>query len=404
MTPATRIKVVDILYSIYGQKALVDFKCPFVDVTPLHLDGIRWALSAGIVKGVSPKHFDSFREITKQELCTIMLRLNDIHDFDYKQSEELYTNIPFYAVDDDVLTVGDIYSAIVANGFPYDEVKPVPFPNRVRVYPKSADDYKQYVNAAMDVLARGITIDYRDLSELDKKQIEDELLTDAGRVAMHQYDDEVWYQPKLRYDSALEPVIKDGGIDIYSWYTEAHVLVCDLDPFLTAYADKDLSTWADSVYKSVIQPESSQVDKVVAAVDWLCQNTSYDKVTLGVYEKSNSFLYAKKSHSILGIKESGIAVCDGYNSMFCYLMERAGIPCITVVGSTKSQEMADANNYSHAWAKVKIDNNWYNVDTSWADTWSKDLYVLKSDATMISNHHYPCIYNNGAYTALDDFV
>lgn len=54
-------------------------------------------------------------------------------------------------------------------------------------------------------------------------------------------------------------------------------------------------------------------------------------------------------------------ICLGYASTFQLLMDLSGIECITVHGT------AHAGTAEHAWNLVRLDGEWYAVDTTWDD-------------------------------------
>ena len=54
---------------------------------------------------------------------------------------------------------------------------------------------------------------------------------------------------------------------------------------------------------------------------------------------------------------SGSTVCTGYTSVFRDILNRAGVPCVSV--SSESME--------HTWNLVQIDGSWYHVDVTWDD-------------------------------------
>lgn len=52
--------------------------------------------------------------------------------------------------------------------------------------------------------------------------------------------------------------------------------------------------------------------------------------------------------------------CSGYAKSMQYLCDLAGIESMVVVGSNE-------NNESHAWNVIKVNGDWYNLDTTWDD-------------------------------------
>ena len=60
-------------------------------------------------------------------------------------------------------------------------------------------------------------------------------------------------------------------------------------------------------------------------------------------------------------------VCDGYTLAFEYLLQQCGIEAIYIGGSAGDTIW---NTGGHAWSMVKIDGNWFEVDSTWDDTWN----------------------------------
>ena len=61
------------------------------------------------------------------------------------------------------------------------------------------------------------------------------------------------------------------------------------------------------------------------------------------------------------------AVCDGYTLAFEYLLQQCGIEAVFIGGMAGSSE---ANSGGHAWNVVKMDGEWYEVDSTWNDSGS----------------------------------
>ena len=83
-------------------------------------------------------------------------------------------------------------------------------------------------------------------------------------------------------------------------------------------------------------------------------------------------------------------VCEGYARSMLYLLQRLGIKSIYIVGTGFTDKKI-----MHAWNKVQINDNWYNLDATWDDDMTasspnsfKDEF-LKSDADFQANHPDP---------------
>lgn len=131
------------------------------------------------------------------------------------------------------------------------------------------------------------------------------------------------------------------------------------------------------------QDISSDNAKLLNILESVAEKTSsfseYEKVKY-IYEYINAnTIYAESdgySSSIIGTLLNGVAVCQGYSLSFKYLCDYIGIDCVVVV----SDEM------DHAWNIVEVDGAWYYVDTTWADTGTKDYFLLGS--TEFNTDHY----------------
>lgn len=103
-----------------------------------------------------------------------------------------------------------------------------------------------------------------------------------------------------------------------------------------------------------------------------------------------------------GLLVDGAAVCQGYAAAYEDLMNRVGIPCVSV----SSREM------NHRWNLVKIGDNWYHVDLTWDDNRTQAAGFVRHDNFLLSDEgitgtgHYgwnsviSCTdtrYNSGAF-------
>lgn len=136
---------------------------------------------------------------------------------------------------------------------------------------------------------------------------------------------------------------------------------------------------AESVIKDIIKPGFTDFDKVKAIHDYIVLNTAYD---LKGYESKTS---TEDAYNIYGTLINGVAVCDGYARTVSYLLDKLGIENYYVVGNTK-------NGGLHAWNSVKIDNEYYFLDTTWDDpTPNKEgvvkyKYFLINEDTLSKSH------------------
>ena len=91
------------------------------------------------------------------------------------------------------------------------------------------------------------------------------------------------------------------------------------------------------------QGDASDYAKALWFNDWVVDNTKYD----------NSYTYI----SAEGVFGRGTGDCEAYHDAYVRLLNRVGIETRRV----------DSFGDAHVWTGVKLDGNWYNVDTTWND-------------------------------------
>ena len=170
-------------------------------------------------------------------------------------------------------------------------------------------------------------------------------------------------------------------------YNEAWELACDADDAFTLYVDDTLSRQADQFYQRFVADARNDKEAVSFAKNAINYRADY---AAPVSVDENGFpMYADETHSILGFFRNRQIVCDGYASVFQYLMHRAGLDCVIVIGSTtKADGIVD-----HAWNKVKVNGEWLNMDVCWSDTGYPYLYDLRTDAFYRGRGHWAETFN-----------
>lgn len=121
---------------------------------------------------------------------------------------------------------------------------------------------------------------------------------------------------------------------------------------LTA-SDLALLDIAQSIIIQIISPDMSDYEKELAIHDYIVTTTSYD------YDRLHNGTIPESSYTAAGALINKTAVCEGYSEATKLLLNLIGIECEIVTGL--------ANNTAHAWNIVKIDDQWYMLDTTYDD-------------------------------------
>ncbi len=106
-----------------------------------------------------------------------------------------------------------------------------------------------------------------------------------------------------------------------------------------------------------IGTEASDYEKVKYVYDTLICQTDYD-------------LNAEDNQNIYSVFANHTSVCQGYAKATQYLLNRLGVECALVLGTVETGE-------GHAWNLVKVDGNYYYMDTTWGDV----SYQIEENAT-----------------------
>ena len=109
----------------------------------------------------------------------------------------------------------------------------------------------------------------------------------------------------------------------------------------------------DDIIRTTIKEDMTDYEKVKAIHDYIILTTTYDIVNL------NRDTIPDLDYTAKGVLENKIGVCRGYAEAFLLLMNRLGIECDIITGY--------AENLSHAWNVVKINEKWYQIDCTYDD-------------------------------------
>lgn len=126
---------------------------------------------------------------------------------------------------------------------------------------------------------------------------------------------------------------------------------------------------------SGLDPQSmTDFEKVKFVNDYIVKNTQYSTDTV------------LSPHSAGAILKEGKGVCQGYALLALKMLRELGVETLYVVG--------EVHTGPHAWNLVKVEGNWYHLDTTWNDPLPDRgsivgyQYFLINDTQMRLDHHW----------------
>lgn len=162
---------------------------------------------------------------------------------------------------------------------------------------------------------------------------------------------------EAQYQNPLILGVQGGSID-----TEQRILYVeyDFDKETTAGKQAAIEEKVDEIVAEIITDDMSEAEKGLAINTYLCENAYYDDAAL---ENAEQYSFTQvdedfyDSFTAYGILVDGVGVCASYSASFKLLADAAGLESIVVTGYLDGS-------VPHAWNKVKLDGNWYIVDST----------------------------------------
>jgi hypothetical protein len=110
---------------------------------------------------------------------------------------------------------------------------------------------------------------------------------------------------------------------------------------------KQFNEKVTSIISSLIKDDMSDLRKEIEIHDYIVNNVNY---TLGYHNAYEAIINNR-------------AVCEGYAKATKHLLDKVGIQNLIVTGTANN----GSGNIGHAWNMVKIEGNYYHLDTTWDD-------------------------------------
>ncbi len=120
-------------------------------------------------------------------------------------------------------------------------------------------------------------------------------------------------------------------------------------------------------YLEGIDDSMSAYDAAIRVHVKVINSLDYDSIALNKQKKQGGPDKDKIDNlrTICGALLDGKAVCEGYARAMQYLLQKCGIECAEVVGHVRKEN--GEKDVPHAWNILKIDGEYYYLDTTWDD-------------------------------------
>lgn len=265
-----------------------------------------------------------------------------------KPAYDLFTSL---LVEESVI-VEDVSQSIEAPNVVMDEVQSVtsqPQPGTVTSVNQLADTFSYY----FDRLATEFTIEYKgNTANLEK------ILEQAVQLAI-QEDTYIGGHLSMR--------------EIQYEYTKTAATIQVQQSYLTTIEQEHIvDAMVDQLLENVDLTAISDYEKVKFVNDHIVKNTMYSDQAIA------------SPHSAYAVAYEGRGVCQGYALFAQKLLTAMGMESIYMTG--------DVYTGGHAWNLVKVDSQWYHLDTTWNDPLPdrgngvRYQYFLVNDQDMRKDH------------------
>lgn len=155
---------------------------------------------------------------------------------------------------------------------------------------------------------------------------------------------------KLIQQIMLEDDYLNGIVSGYGYSAQGHqnnvTITFKVSYYHTKTQEQYITQKVKQINASILSPSMTEVQKVKAINDYIVLNSTYSDNT------------STSPHSLYTILHEGKGVCQAYALLAYRLLQDAGFDARYVTGYAGEP---------HAWNLVKVDGQWYHLDTTWND-------------------------------------
>ena len=155
------------------------------------------------------------------------------------------------------------------------------------------------------------------------------------------------------------------------------------------------------------QNYKTDTEKYRAIFVWITDNIAYDYKTYNKKRKTIEIKckgkedcekkFSKIDNEIIDrVLSKKMAVCDGYSRLFKRMCNIANLNSAIIEGYIKNSpnQIGNMGILDHAWNSIKIDNEYYNIDLTWASGYCTKNKKGKLDAFVKNFNNYYWLTNN----------
>lgn len=124
---------------------------------------------------------------------------------------------------------------------------------------------------------------------------------------------------------------------------------------------------SESLATKLTENYDTDLEKVRAIFFWISNNIEYD-LPLSKDQNQINKLYTSAEDIVRHTLKSKKAICSGYSYLFQSMCDEVGIESVVINGFSRQifDGFKEKLETDHAWNAVKIDNEWYFLDSTWA--------------------------------------
>ena len=230
----------------------------------------------------------------------------------------------------------------------------------VSQYETSIEDAAAYVREQMKNRQETIEVGLQTSSEEELKVLSQTIYQTAIKHTGVPTEGDYLYLQFGGYKCQISSSSQNGVRSITFAYTMTY--------YSTAEQEAEVDTAVKNLFNQLQLDGKTDYEKLSAIYDYICANVTYDHENLN----NQNYLLKYTAYAALINKT---AVCQGYANLLYRLALEAGIDTRSIHGTS--------NGEGHAWNISKLDNYYYNLDSTW------DAGVTSYNYFLRSNENFP---------------